>query len=205
MDKYSGQAPVKTGFVSQLALPLTITVCVTLIMAFGSPLSDWLRFDRNAILNGEIWRIVTGHLAHLGWSHWLMNVSGLWLIWLIVGRLLGTRAWLAIILISATGISSGLLLFHPELFWYVGLSGVLHTLIISGCLADLRNKRTDTKLLLVIIIAKLIWEQVAGPLPGSEESAGGNVIVDAHLYGAILGGLLVLPFLARNITRKQHT
>ena len=44
-------------------------------------------------------------------------------------------------------------------------------------------------MLAVFVAGKLLWEQTVGPLPGSESSAGGTVIVNAHLYGAV-GGVL---------------
>jgi len=50
--------------------------------------------------------------------------------------------------------------------------------------------------LLGLLIAKLTWEQLHGALPGSADLAGGSVLVDSHLYGAITGlvaaGLLLL-------------
>ena len=44
-------------------------------------------------------------------------------------------------------------------------------------------------ILAAFVIAKIAWEQFAGPMPGSEATTGGKVIVEAHLYGAF-GGLL---------------
>lgn len=67
-------------------------------------------------------------------------------------------------------------------------------MFIVGCIYDIKAGRWDAKLLLLIIIAKLTWEQIAGPLPGSEATAGGNVIVDAHLYGAVAGYLIYRIF-----------
>ena len=83
----------------------------------------------------------------------------------------------------------GLYMIDSGLIWYVGFSGTLHGLIIAGCLADLRFYPKSAALLLVLVTGKLIWEQVAGALPGSESVAGGSVIVNAHLYGAIGGAL----------------
>lgn len=176
------------------SIPLAVTVCVTLILALGSEANNWLRFDRVLILQGQFWRLLTAHLAHLGHSHALMNILGLWLCWLLLGKQLKPLSSLALILASSLLISLGLLLLHPELRWYVGLSGVLHTIFVYGCLREIRAGHKDAIVLLLFIIGKLIWEQVAGPLPGSEQTAGGTVIVDAHLYGAI-AGLLLSPVL----------
>jgi len=84
--------------------------------------------------------------------------------------------------------------------WYVGFSGTLHGLVIAGALADLRHYPKSAALLLILIIGKLVWEQISGALPGSESVAGGNVVVNAHLYGAIGGGVagILLLLLKRN-------
>ena len=178
----------------RFSLPLAITVCVTLILILGSGANNWLRFDRAAILHGEIWRLLTAHFAHLGLSHAIMNLLGLWLCWLLFGKQLKTGATLVLIVSGNLVISLGLLLLNPEIHWYVGLSGVLHTLFVFGCLMEIRAGRKDAIVLLVFVAGKLIWEQLAGPLPGSEQTAGGKVVVDAHLYGAI-AGLLLTPLL----------
>ncbi len=39
-------------------------------------------------------------------------------------------------------------------------------------------------------MVKLVWEGVMGPMPGSESTAGGPVVVQAHLYGSV-GGLMI--------------
>lgn len=164
---------------------------MTVVALIGSDASQWLRYDRNAILAGQLWRVITGHFTHLGWSHLAMNLAGLALIWAIFGSHISWRRWLMILLVGAAGTSMGLLLLNPQLRWYVGLSGVLHTLFIAGCLAELKNHRWDSWILLSLVIAKLLYEQVWGPVPGSESTAGGNVVVDAHLYGAVFGFLMM--------------
>ena len=167
--------------------PITITLIVTLIALIGSDANNWLRFDREALLNGEIWRLISGHFAHLGWSHLIMNVFGLILIWVLFKNTASDARWIMVLLFSALGTSLLLLWLNPVLQWYVGLSGVLHAFFVFGCLNEIHAGRKSSWILLAVVVAKLIWEQIAGPLPGPEQSAGGNVIVDAHLYGAIFG------------------
>ena len=38
-------------------------------------------------------------------------------------------------------------------------------------------------------VGKIVWEQINGPVQSSELLSGGNVIVNAHLYGMIAGGI----------------
>jgi rhomboid family GlyGly-CTERM serine protease len=175
-------------------LPITIALIVTFIGLFGSDVQLWLRFDRNAILSGEVWRIFTGHLAHLSWPHLAMNLLGLALVWGLFDRHLPTKRWFHVMLFGGFGISLLLLVVDSHLLYYVGLSGVLHAMFIVGCLYDLRTGRWDSKLLLLLIIGKLLWEQWYGPLPGSEKTAGGSVVVDAHLFGALMGLITYIIF-----------
>lgn len=95
------------------------------------------------------------------------------------------------ILVSSLFVSLGLYWFNENIQWYVGLSGVLHGLFVVGAWFEYQHYNRSGSILMLLIIAKLIWEQVAGPLPGSEEMTGGHVAVDAHLYGA-LGGFVFL-------------
>jgi len=182
------------------ALPLALAAPAAAAALGGEAARALLRYQRDAVLAGEWWRLLTAHLAHLGPSHLLLNLAGLALVWLLVGGALGPAAWGAVLLLSALAVSGGLLLLDPGLAWYVGLSGVLHGLLAAGAAARLLRpggpqgssiqggSRAEGALLLALLAAKLAWEQTFGPLPGSAEAAGGPVVVDAHLYGAIGGG-----------------
>lgn len=187
-------------FLKRHYLPILIAIVVTFIGLFGSDVTLWLRYDRNAILSGEIWRIFTGHLAHLTWTHLFMNLMGLALVWGLFDRHLQPKRWIHATLFAGFGISLLLMVVDPHLRWYVGLSGVLHGMFIVGCLYDMKTGRWDSKLLLALIIAKLLWEQLVGPLPGSEKTAGGSVVVDAHLFGALMG--LITYFVFRRADKR---
>jgi rhomboid family GlyGly-CTERM serine protease len=156
-------------------------------MIGGHDLRLWMRFDRTAVLHGEVWRLVSAHIAHLGWKHLAMNLAGLALIWMLFNRVYSTTQWLVALVISMLGVGSGVLAFLPAVHWYVGLSGVLHGLFVAGALASLAAGYRAELLLLGLLVAKLGWEQWHGALPGSESFAGGTVLVESHLFGAIAG------------------
>jgi hypothetical protein len=69
------------------------------------------------------------------------------------------------------------------------LSGVLHGVVAAGALALMLRRQTLGTVLALGLGAKLIFEQVVGPVPFTAESVGGPVVVAAHLYGTV-GGLL---------------
>ncbi len=154
-----------------------------------------MRYQRDAILAGEWWRLVTGHFVHLGWAHLGLNVMGLVLMWTLFLADYTPRQWLIIVAGSIATIDAGFLLLNPELVWYVGLSGALHGVLAAGTLAHLRRREPDGWILAVFLIGKLVYEQVVGVMPYSLKSAGGPVVVDAHLYGAV-GALIVTASLA---------
>lgn len=156
------------------------------------------RYDRTGVAAGELWRLLTGHAVHLGWTHVALNVAGLGLVWLLVGGALGGLEWTLVAALSLVAMDAGFWFLAPGLAWYVGLSGLLHGLLAAGLLVGgvtRPARRVEAFVLGALVAAKLAWEMLAGPLPGSAEVSGGPVVVAAHLYGAvggIAGGALVL-------------
>ena len=143
-----------------------------------------LQYQRERVLEGQLWRLLSAHAVHLGWRHFLLNLLALVLICPDSLRR-GAAVWL--IFASLAAIDGGLLLLRPEILWYVGLSGVLHGLLAGACV--LTARRREGRVLLLLLGAKLLWEQRYGALPSTATIAGGPVLVDAHLFGAI-GGLV---------------
>lgn len=187
-------SPVWSNFRRQ-ALPLLFALMALIVAVGGTPADEWLRYERSPILSGEVWRLFTAHFVHLGWSHLLMNLAALALIWMLFGRMLRLSVWIVISLASMLGIGLGLLLFSPSIDWYVGLSGMLHGLFAAGVMVSLRAGNRLEIMLLLLLLGKLMWEQIYGPLPGTAEFAGGAVVTDAHLYGAVSGFVAVLVYM----------
>ena len=168
-------------------VPLAIAAFSVAVGIAGSSARLLLRYDRPGIADGEFWRFATGHFAHLGTGHLILNIAGLLLVWLLVGSSFTVYSWMFVIAFSVAVIDVGFWFFDPQLEWYVGLSGLLHGMLAAGLLHRLRDMPVESIALGGVIIAKIAYEQFAGPLPGSEASAGGAVVVNAHLYGAIAG------------------
>lgn len=175
------------GRLLDAAGPLTWAV-PALAFGLGSEgVRQALRYDRAAIADGELWRLLTGHLAHLGPGHLGLNLAGLLLLWVVLRPVLGLADWLGAGFVGLLAIDAGLYWLEPGIAWYVGLSGLLHGLWSAGAGAAWRRDRIAGSVLWGLLVGKLAWEQLAGPVP---LSAGvGPVVVEAHLYGA-LGGVL---------------
>jgi len=168
-------------------VPLAIAAFSLAVGIAGSSARLLLRYDRSGIADGEFWRFATGHFTHLGTGHLILNIAGLLLVWLLIGSSFTVYSWMFVIAFSIAVIDLGFWYFDPQLEWYVGLSGLLHGMLAAGLLRRLRNVPGESIVLGSVIIAKIAYEQFAGPLPGSEASTGGAVVVNAHLYGAIAG------------------
>lgn len=166
------------------ALPFLLT-----LLALAAQMAPQaLRYERAAVLHGQVWRLLTGHLTHLGTVHLLLNLGALWLIWLLFADTVPARRWLGGLLVTALGCGLALLLLSPTLAWYVGLSGVLHGLLVIGAAGEWRRgRRPLAAVLLGGLALKLAWEQTVGAMPGSTELVGSAVVVEAHLYGALAG------------------
>lgn len=179
-----------------------LAVLALAVAAGGDALRATLRYERSALLTGEGWRLLTGHLVHLGPRHLALNLAGLGLIWLLCGRILGAWQWLGLSVFSMLGISLAFLLFEPQLAWYVGLSGMLHALLTTGALAAILARDPFGWPLIAIVAAKTLWEQFAGPETLTAGFVEGPVVVAAHFYGVLAGlvwgvGLAVLRLTGR--------
>jgi rhomboid family GlyGly-CTERM serine protease len=170
-------------------IPAVFIAVSVAIMLAGEPGKELLRYDRVWIGQGETWRLLSGHFAHLSWSHLGLNSVGLVLVWYLIGPNYDNRTWVAVTLVVIATIDSAFWFMHPELYWYVGMSGMLHGLLVAGIATRLRSLDLETAILLLLLVAKIGYEQFNGPVPGSETTSGGPVVVDAHLYGALGGAL----------------
>lgn len=184
--------------VTEPATMVAAGIIVLCLILQSTGFDQTLRFDRDAISAGSFWLLLTGNFVHLGTNHLLMNMAGFVLVVALVWTRFTWIEWVLITLFSSLVVGIGLYLLDQEVFWYVGFSGTLHGLIIAGTLADLRYYPKSAAVLLALVVGKLAWEQFAGALPGSESVAGGSVVVNAHLYGAIGGAVLGLILMLVN-------
>ncbi len=187
----SSRSGIDRGWWWRWQPPLLLLLVSLAIALLGDGPGELLRYQRSGLLAGEWWRLFSGHLVHLGWSHLWLNLAGLLLVWTLVGRAFSLPNWWGLIGVSLLGISLGLLWWLPELSWYVGLSGLLHGMLVAGSLQLALRGEREAVMVLAIVVAKLAWELWQGPMPGSREAAGGEVVVQAHALGGLCGALYV--------------
>lgn len=187
--------------VSHLSLwlfPIILTTLILAVFLLDRFFFQSLSFQRQLLVNGEYWRLLSAHIVHLNDNHLYLNLAGLWLIWFFVGDRFKLIEWFVLTIVLALIVSLILVAFNPYLESYVGFSGVLYGLLMAGLLKQF-NTYEDI-ILFILVVLKLFYEQVYGSFSGSTELINGSVIVDAHFYGAIVGvGYILLRGLCMRI------
>ena len=165
---------------------------------------DELRYERNLILQGDYWRLLSAHFVHLNFIHLAMNLVGYWVFLVMCGHLFSLKQISLNIFILALGISLGLLLLQLDFQWYLGFSGVLYGLLVLGSLhIALREQFTLGALIFSMLIFKLGLDTYTDQASASAQLIGAPVATAAHVYGLIMGLLLSLPLLASKLHLKN--
>jgi rhomboid family GlyGly-CTERM serine protease len=159
---------------------LLILLSLTAVLALGDNVSIVLRYDRSAIAAGGWWRLLTAHIVHLDAHHLILNELGLVLMWSLFAQDFDPVEWCVIVLSGALAISCGLWWLSPQIAWYVGASGVLHTVMAAGAANHLVRRAWDRWILTLGLGGKLAWEHWGG-------HPSLLIVTDAHLYGAACG------------------
>jgi rhomboid family GlyGly-CTERM serine protease len=187
----------------RLTLPwrTLVLATVTLFTAAVTGVRSELLFERQAIVDGEYWRLLSGHLIHGSQYHLTWNVLALLALGVLFESTLGSRLW-SLLLVSAAFVGGGLLLLDPALPSYVGLSGVLNGVYVGGALlaarAELVRGRRSAAAVYYAFVAgdllKIVVEAASGtPFFTDPASIGGVPLPLAHALGA-LGAMLWIGF-----------
>jgi rhomboid family GlyGly-CTERM serine protease len=132
--------------------------CLLLFLNLGTA-PDTMVYNRAAIAQGELWRLLTGHFVHCDFSHLAWNLMPLLLIAGLLEQRLGARVTAGVTLVSCLGVSIWLWFTQTDLPLYCGLSGMLYGLL-AVLLATLRQESRHPAIPLIGMAAllKIIFE-----------------------------------------------
>ena len=173
-----------------MRLPLwTLLLCGTALLVFAVPqLQVAFVYEREAIGNGELWRLATGNLVHFTPPHLLKDLVAL----LVAGTILeprNRRLFPLLCLVSGLAIGVALYVVEPHVMAYGGLSGVVIAAFAYLALEGAGHRDTYGLMCragLVALAAKVAFELALGP-----REMGGFVLVPlSHAMGAATGSLL---------------
>ncbi|MCF3649207.1 rhombosortase [Synoicihabitans lomoniglobus] len=169
----------------------------------------WLQLDRYAVIHDVQWlRGLTGHLTHFDTDHLTWDVAALLLLGTLAERE-SRRATAVTLALSAIGISSAVLIFHPQFATYRGLSGLdsaLFGLIVARLFTTGWRERhgftlATAALAAVGFIFKTGFELFANDTVFAS-SLGYAPVPLAHFVGFTIGSI-VATFSARNAIRHN--
>jgi rhomboid family GlyGly-CTERM serine protease len=168
-------------------LPLvTITISTLSALIFLLPGAEWLEYDRNAILSGEWWRIVTGHWVHFSARHFLYDTAAFGIAgWMIETRGCRHFGWLCALAVFV--ISGSMLLFDPHLQICGGLSGLATAAVVFLALNGLEERgpwRWICMTALLLCAAKLALESATGSFVVLRAASTFAPVPANHIAGA---------------------
>jgi rhomboid family GlyGly-CTERM serine protease len=156
----------------------------------GDPLRAQWGLVKARVLEGEVWRLATGHLVNLSHVHTLMNMLGVAFVTATVWSVLTARDFLRAVLISGATVSIGWMILQPPEAMYVGFSSILHGIFAYGALMMLtRGAPGLGALVLAGLSVKIGQELINGAVPGAVETIGGEVSLISHALGTMGGAL----------------
>lgn len=151
-----------------------------------------LQFDRDAILHGQVWRLISGNLVHLSVEHFLLDVGVFLFIGILYEDGLGSSyPWM--LLSTGLIVTTAILIGLPNMTIYRGLSGVDSGQVAAVLFMEsqTRNRKWYEWILIVFAAGtftlKLVYEWFTGRLFFSTGSLGdlGVPVPLAHVAGAL--------------------
>lgn len=149
---------------------------------FFRPLMLW---DKELIVSGEYWRLVSSSFTHTNFQHALINLLVLMSMSVIFEK---TKESLGFVLFGS--LSVGLFLcFIPkyEMVTYSGLSGMLHGYFFLMVMSTKEFTKGLKRMLVFAVIGKVLFEIAYG---ASKEMSGfidAVVATESHLIGLLAG------------------
>jgi rhomboid family GlyGly-CTERM serine protease len=180
-------------------------VTIPLLALIGLPaVFDSIRtvmvYDRAAVLQGEIWRLITGNFVHFSTSHLIYDALALGVAGVLIERC-RYRGFGLMCGSAALAIGCALLIGQPEIHVYGGASGIAIAALVFLALNGLNQLGPYRWLRLAILIcvaAKLMAELATGHSLFLGETADSGPPLTlvlcplSHLVGALMAGLFYL-------------
>jgi len=178
-------------------LPIVTLVVVGLsVLIYLLPGAGRLVYDRDAILAGEWWRVITGHWVHFSAQHFLYDTTAFGFAGAMVERR-GHRNFGWLCAIAMVVISGSMFVFEPRLEVCGGLSGLATAAVVFLTLHGLEEQgawRWICGLALVLCLAKLLVELTTRHFVLLQAPGGLMPVPANHIAGALTAaGVYVWP------------
>jgi len=200
---------IKTPQTISLRIPTwtCVVLALSIISYCSSSLTSIFIYDRYAILNGEIWRLLSSHFVHFSGIHLFYNILAIGITgWIIEYK--KCRLYWLLCLLMAFFIGLTLIILKPCMTYYGGLSGLACGSFIYLLLHGLRysqHRRFVYLAALVLVIIKIVIETFhhESILPYLRDTAFVTMPL-SHIIGGIVALSLFFAILIYDYKVKQH-
>lgn len=182
------------NFLKRLLILTSPLIPVTVLWLMAGYAPQELVFDRHAIMQGEVWRLITAHFVHCDAEHLVYNILGVLGLVIVFNRLTGKQIWSALLLGIAV-VDTWIWFGMNELIYYCGLSALENTLLVIGLYSFWQNDHQ--KIAVFIGLATLVKISIEVATQGSIfTNIGWPPVPQTHAAGFLAGIVLLLihPF-----------
>jgi len=173
-------------------LTITLSFIMVGLYCLGSGIFDHLLLDKAAVLNGQVWRFITGHFVHCTFEHLFWDVVALAIIGSVI-ELNNPKHLMPSFLISCFAVSTWLFLGEPSLSTYCGLSGALNGMLVLAVV--MQWSRTKEKMYLLVLVSTLL--KIAFEFFNKQTiftSLASQAVPSSHAAGFLAGILYLFCF-----------
>ena len=170
---------------------LFLTGLFIALFALAPHTNDLLIYDRDAVISGEWWRLLTGQFIHIGIGHLFWDVSAFLMLATLVEPE-GRKSYWGLLACATIPVGLFIYQFMPHITYYAGLSGALNTLFVvttydlwkrdGGWLAPLLMIGHILKILIELWTQTALFTQTLWP-PVPEVHAAGFMVGIIWLIG----------------------
>ena len=157
---------------------------------------------QEAVLSGQVWRLITPTFAHSGLLHITFNALMIWVFGSRIERILGTSAFLILFCFCAVASNVAQGWFYPPGL-FGGLSGVVYGLLGFIIVWQYRLPESILKIPPGVTVFMLVW-LVLGFVGGIELLFGTSIANGAHL-GGLISGLLAGWYATHKVLTNTKT
>ncbi len=210
--EYLNGVPRENGFImKKLIWLIPVRLILTVVGLYFIPgAGRALELNRELVLHGEVWRLVTGHFVHCSLNHLFWDAAAFTVL-AIVGVHKDFKRFVFVTVLAVPVISLAVLILCPEIEIYRGLSGLDTALYAYLVLYNLYEAMTDRNrmstvlylLLLAGLLGKNIWEVCTGNVLFCNPDGYVPVPI-AHLAGMLTGFMVFCSLLLQKFRKPAE-
>lgn len=162
---------------------------LTVMFFLVAPRPESMAWSTTALADAEPWRLLTGHWIHSDLSHLAWNALALAILGALIERH-SRKLLVGSLLAGHLAVTGWLMSPGTSLAYYCGLSGVLHTLLVSALLLEWRWGSRPLAGLVAALSGFKLWVELSEGTALLTQTHW-PAVPPAHLAG-VLGGIALL-------------